>query len=123
MTDQIPKAELEYLPLGSIMPFVDAGETPLDFVVLRGQTLTNVEFPALISKMWNRWNSHPGEDWAMVARDWWEGHGGVVQPNFVVLPVIEHTEIWAMSFNTRAMPKDAKPVLAIKAVRSLTNDG
>jgi hypothetical protein len=47
MTDQIPLAEAQRLPVGGILYFAE-GQVPENFIPFDGRVLTKTEYPALI---------------------------------------------------------------------------
>lgn len=110
-------ADHQDAPLGTILPFLDESDVPPTFMVLKGQTVTKYAHPLTVAKFNRQWSGVHGPVAEMV-RQWWTQHGGVVEPDYVILPVIEHDEVFTMAFNTQTKPKDAKPVLAVKIVRA-----
>lgn len=116
---QIPKPDSDFMPLGTILPFLTAAEVDPNYLILQGQTVTSKDYPELVAKMWKRWQVNPLELWVMSAQAFWIEHGGAVQQDFVILPTISHQKVAALAFGVSYLPPDARPVLAIKARRDV----
>lgn len=125
MSDQIPRPEVDYLPLGTILPFLSAKEVHADFVILNGQTITIEENEPLVTKMHSRWKDldldDPANSWAHI---FWLRNGGGVYADRVIMPVFNHRAVVEFAFGATFMSDDARPVLAIRFRRHvISTDG
>ena len=116
--DQIPTADVELLPVCSILPFTKDEDVPPEFAVMDGRVITYRDAPEFVLRMHERWTAHSKLPIHKAAVEFWERYGGSVNQSFIRLPTIPPEEVTQLAFGVTYLPEDVKPVLAIKVWRS-----
>lgn len=117
---EIPHPDPLAVPIGAMLPGMVGDPTPEGFMLIDGQTLTREDYPEFVENYYHAFESNRNTgDVRDSMRLWWEEHGGVVEENRVVLPVLSSDDVMKAVFGfVMHLTVEKIPVLWIRVERA-----